>query len=136
MGVRTKMDIDFAVGFGASLDDTLFERVQTALLDTLDHAAAQVVTLSGSEVDFEVAMGDVAQGRMLYVEAEGDIEVNLNGTGTDPIVLTRPIDPASSSAADLKAYLLTTATFTSVHLTNSLATSVRVKVCIVGDLVA
>lgn len=137
MGVRTKMDIDFAVGFGASLNDCAFGRVSTNLLDTLDHVSSQVVTLAAAEADTEISMGDVASGRMLFIEAEGELEVNLSGTGTDPIVVTRPINPASSSAGDLKAFLLTTATFTSVHLTNPDATnSVRVRVCIVGDLVS
>ena len=135
MSVRTSLSLGFSVGFDNALDDCVFNRDQTAILDTLERASSQVISLSGSEVDWEVAMGDVAEGRILYVEADGDIEVNLNGISTDPLILTRAIAPSASSAADLKSYLFTTATFTSVHLTNTLATAVRVRVCIVGDLV-
>lgn len=137
MGVRTQTIIGLSVGFGASLDDTIFQRDLSELLDTLDHASAQVLTLAGAEADTEVSMGDVTAGRLLYVEAEGEVEVNLSGTGTDPIVVTRPISSASSSASGVKAYLLTTCTFSSVHLTNPDATNtVRVRVLIAGDLVS
>ena len=136
MGVRTQSTIGFSVGFGASLNDCAFGRDLSELLDTLDHVSSAVFTLAADDADIEVSMGDVTQGRMLYVEAEGEVEVNLSGTGTDPIVVTRPIDSSSSSASDVKAYLLTTATFSSVHLTNPSSTeSVRVRICIVGDLV-
>jgi len=137
MGVRTQTTIGLSVGFGASLDDSIFQRDLSELLDTLDHASAQVITMAGAEADTEISMGDVADGRLLYVEADGEVEVNLSGTGTDPILVTRPISSASSSAYGVKAYLLTTATFTSVHVTNPSATSsVRVRVLIAGDLVS
>lgn len=136
MGVRVQTTIGLSVGFGASLDDCIFQRDLSELIDTLDHASSFAMTLAASAADIEVPMGDIAAGRLLYVEAEGEIEVNLSGVGTDPILITRPIAPASASAGDLKGYLLTTATYTSVHLTNpSVTESVRVRVCLVGDLV-
>lgn len=137
MGVRTHIELSVNAGFGASLDDTLFQRDVSELLDTLDHAVAQVITLAGGEADYEVNFGDVTQPRLVYVEAEGDVDVKLWGSGGQAVAVRRPIDPASSSAADILSFLLMTGTFTSMHITNADATnSVRIRVLIVGDLVS
>jgi len=136
MGVRTSVEIGIQVGMEASLDDTVFSRDVSELLDTLDHAVVQVITLAGGEANYQVAFGDVTQPRTLYIEAEGDVDVKLWGSGGQAIEVRRPIDPAASGAEDVLAYLLMTGTFTSLHLTNDDATnSARVRVLIVGDLV-
>lgn len=97
MGVRVQTTIGLSVGFGASLDDCIFQRDLSELIDTLDHASSFAMTLAASAADIEVPMGDIAAGRLLYVEAEGEIEVNLSGVGTDPILITRPIAPQAQA---------------------------------------
>lgn len=134
MGVRTSVEIGVSVGFGASLDDLVFQRDVSEVLDTLDHASAFVITLAGAEADTQIPFGDVTQPRMLYLEANGDVTVKLNGTGGDSILVKQP---TSDSTSTTPAYLLTTAQFSTLHLTNPDASnSVRVRIVIVGDLVA
>lgn len=137
MGIRTHVEVSVTAGLGATIEDVIFNRDISELLDTLDRATAMVVTLAGGETDFAVSLGDIAQGRMIYVEADGEVDVKLFGAGGTALPVKRPINPASSSAADVIAYLLATCQFTSLHLTNPDATnSVTVRVLIVGDLVA
>jgi len=136
MGVRSFVELSVQIGVGASLDDKIFDRDVSELLDTLDHATVQVITLAEAEALFAVGLGDVTAPRLLYIEAEGDIDVRLWDSGGQAIAVRRPIDPLSSSAADVLAFLLLTGTFSSIYLTNASATnSVRVRVMIAGDLV-
>lgn len=136
MGTRTQIEMSINAGFEASLEDTIFQRDVSVLCDTLDHASVFVYTLDGDEALVPVSFGDVTEPRLLYIEAEGDIDVRLWGSGGQAIEMRRPIDPASSDAATYISYLLFTGTFTSIHLTNDTDNSCRVRILIVGDLVA
>lgn len=79
MGVRTNSEVSFQIGQDNTLDDFLFERDFTQLLDTLDHAASHKITLIASEQDYDVPFGDVADARIVYIEADGEFEVVFGG---------------------------------------------------------
>lgn len=135
MGLRTKVDIQVAIGFDNDLDDTAFERALTELLDTTERVVTQNVSLDPSEADTPVSFGDVASARLVYIEADGEITYKVDGIGNQARVLSRMVQPSSTQAPNLKAYALMTEVMTSLHVTNPSATDVRkLKVCIVGDL--
>ena len=87
MGVRTNTVLSLEVGQDNSLDDCLFERSFTELLDTLDHAVSQVITLEANTTNLAVPMADVTQARLIYIESDLEIEVVFGGaTATAAIV--------------------------------------------------
>ena len=79
MGVRTNTVLSLEVGLNNSLDDCLFERSFTELLDTLDHAISQVLTIESGTSNLAIDMGDVTQARLIYVESDLEIEVTFGG---------------------------------------------------------
>jgi len=80
MSVRTLLDLSFQIGLDNSLDDSLFERSCSQILDTLDHASAGVLTLAALQTNVVLPFGDVAEARILYIEAEdGDVSFTLGG---------------------------------------------------------
>jgi hypothetical protein len=81
MGLRTSTEIEFLVGHDNSLtSDMAFEGLITgAMLDTLDHVESGVYDLAAGEQNVPVDFGDVAQCRILYLEANGEIDVTLGG---------------------------------------------------------
>ncbi len=80
MSVRTYLDLEVQIGLENSLDDSLFERSCSQLLDTLDHANAGVLTLDSLQTNVSLAFGDVTEARIVYIEAEdGDIRFTLGG---------------------------------------------------------
>jgi hypothetical protein len=79
MGVRTSTVLSLEVGLNNSLDDCLFERSFTELLDTLDHGVSQVLTVEAGTSNLAVDMGDVAQARLIYIESNLEIEVTFGG---------------------------------------------------------
>lgn len=79
MGVRTNTVLQVEVGQDNTLDDSLFERSFTALLDTLDHATSQVLTLEASTTNYAVPFGPVTQARIIYIESDLEIEVSFGG---------------------------------------------------------
>jgi hypothetical protein len=79
MGVRTNTVLSVEVGQDNTLDDSLFERSFTALLDTLDHATSQVLTLDASTTNYAVPFGAVTQARLIYIESDIEIEVSFGG---------------------------------------------------------
>lgn len=135
MSLRTKIDIQIAVGWDNNLDDTAFERALTEMLDTTERVVTQNVSLAALEADTPVSFGDVASARLIYIEADGEITYKLGGIGQQARVLSRMVQPTSTQAPTLKAYALMTEVAASLHVTNPHATEVRkLKVCIVGDL--
>ncbi len=135
MGLRTQVEFAVAIGFANALNDTAFEREVTELLDTMERVSSGQTRLAESAALIALPMGGVTTGRLLYLEASAECLVRLNGSGNDPISLKRMVDPASTQASRLVAYLLLTAEFTSVHLSNESTTAVvDVRYCIVGDL--
>jgi hypothetical protein len=135
MSLRTKVDIQVAVGFDNDLDDTAFERALTEMLDTCERVVTQTISLDPSETDTPVSFADVAQARLVYIEADGEITYRANGIGEQSRTLSRMTAPSSTQAPNLKAYALMTEVITSLHVSNPNATDGRrLKVCIVGDL--
>lgn len=130
--MRVQSFVNLVVAFDPTMTDWAFRREVSELYDTLQHVTAHTATLAALEA-FALPMGDVAQGRTLLIEADREISVSLDGN--DPILVSRPIDPAASSAADLQATLFLTGEFTTVTVTNRSATeATRLRACVVGDV--
>jgi len=80
MSVRTFIDMNFQIGLDNSLDDSLFERTCSQLLDTLDHATGGVVSLAALQTNVTLPFGDVTEARIIFIEAEdGDVRFTLGG---------------------------------------------------------
>jgi hypothetical protein len=138
MSVRTLIELSISAGFGTSTEDTLFERDFSQLDDTLEHALSFTRTLpaSGTPPDVEVPLDGITDIRLVYIEADGELQVKLFGTDGDALSLERPIDPTATSAGEKKAVFCAHISPASIHLVNPSATDdVNVKVCVVGDLV-
>ena len=88
MGVRTKTELSVEVGIDNSLDDCLFERSFTELLDTLDHATSQKITLAASTSNLPLDFGDVTQARLIYIESNLEIEVSFGGAAATAASVT------------------------------------------------
>jgi len=135
MSLRTKVDIQVAVGFDNDLDDTGFERALTELLDTTERLVTQTISLAAAETDYEVSFADVAEARLIYIEADGALTYRIGFNGSERALV--PMAPtASTQLSTLKAYSLATEVAAPpLYLTNPSSTDARkVKVCIVGDL--
>ncbi len=87
MGVRTNTVLSLEVGLNNSLDDCLFERSFTELLDTLDHAISQVLTVESSTTNLAIDMGDVTQARLIYIESDLEIEVTFGGAAATAAIV-------------------------------------------------
>ncbi len=79
MGLRTKMEASIEVGRDGALDDLSFEDDLSELFDTLDHVEHGVYDLDASEQDAAVDFGDVAESRVVYFTADGEVEVVFGG---------------------------------------------------------
>jgi hypothetical protein len=79
MSVRVQTTASLQVGFDSSLDDCAFDRTASELLDTLQDCYSETDTLAASEQNREISFGGVTTGRIVYVEAEGDIDVTFGG---------------------------------------------------------
>ena len=88
MGVRTNTVLQIQVGLDNTLDDCIFERSFTALLDTLDHATAQKLTIAASTTNLSIEFGDVAQARLLYIESDLELEISLGGSAATAASVT------------------------------------------------
>jgi hypothetical protein len=133
MGIRSNVEFAIQLGLNNSLSDTMLEREKAEVLDTMQRSTIVQMQLAASATAQAVAMGGVATGRLLYVEADAEVTLLINGT--EIVVLKRMVDPASTQADDVCAYALLTAEFTSLSLTNPSATAaVNVTIAIVGDI--
>lgn len=79
MGLRTNIELTVQFGQDNALVDPFYDRSFTQLLDTLDHGVSHVITMAAAETNFIVPFGDVAIARILYVEADGELNVTLGG---------------------------------------------------------
>lgn len=79
MGVRTNSEITFQIGRDNALTDKLLDEGLSSLLDTLDHATVHEATLAAGESNYLVPFGDVTQGRLVYIRANGAIRVTPGG---------------------------------------------------------
>lgn len=80
MGIRASTTLSLQVGQDNSLDDIIFDRDISEMIDTLEHAVAHKLTLDALEDDVDVSFGDVAQARLIYIEADGEFEVVFGGS--------------------------------------------------------
>jgi hypothetical protein len=88
MGLRTKTDLSIEVGLENALDDLVFERDLCDTLDTLDRHSCKTILLEAGTSNLAVDFGDVAQGRLVYIEADGEIEVAFGGSAATAAVVT------------------------------------------------
>lgn len=90
MGIRTLIELSLQVGMDNRLDDgsLIFDRDIEELLDTMDNAQPGTGTLGAGETNRSLPLGAIAQGRLLYLEAAGDINVYINGVAATPAVKT------------------------------------------------
>jgi hypothetical protein len=79
MALRTHTQVSLQVGLDSATDDLVFDRDICELLDTLDHAAAHVLLLEAGTTNYSVPFGDVAQGRLIYIEGDGEFQVAFGG---------------------------------------------------------
>lgn len=79
MGVRTSVDLAIQVGFDNGLDDLAFDRNLSEVLDTMEDVQSGSGSLAAGVTNRQLDLGDVQQGRLLYVEADGPLEVYING---------------------------------------------------------
>lgn len=110
MGVRTFVDLALKAGLDNSLDSgsLIFDRVLQETEDTLDKA--QTVAnqqLAASEANVVVDKGDIEAIRLLYIEADRDLDVYLGGqpaTGAalDASGATYPTGFAGGETLDLE----------------------------------
>jgi hypothetical protein len=90
MGTRSLVELAFQLGENNSLkagnlvaDVNLSEQV-----DTLDKALSVSGTLAASEVNTLIGKGDIGTIRLLYIEADGDVNVFLGGVAATVAMLT------------------------------------------------
>jgi len=90
MGTRSLVELAFQLGENNSLkagnlvaDVNLSEQV-----DALDKALSVSGTLAASEVYTLIGKGDIGTIRLLYIEADGDVNVFLGGTDATTAVVT------------------------------------------------
>jgi hypothetical protein len=89
MGLRTKTELSIEVGLDNALDDLVFERDVSEVLDTLDRHCSKTILLEASTTNLNVPFAvDVAQARLIYIEADGEIEVSFGGAAATGAVVT------------------------------------------------
>lgn len=136
MSVRTLIELSITAGFGTSIEDSFFERDFSQTDDTLENGKAVKRTIAAEEENVEIPLEGITDIRLVYIEADGELDVKLFGTGGSSLSLERPIDPASSSAGEKRAIFCAHISPASLHLSNlSLTDDVNVRVLLVGDLV-
>lgn len=79
MSIRHSIALALQVGQDTTLDEKMFDGSIEAELDSLDHCEAGTYTLDIGDVNIEVDFGDVAEARIVWIEADGDFEVSLGG---------------------------------------------------------
>ncbi len=88
MGIRIKNELRVQAGFDNSLDDCFFDRSVSELLDTLDHGNASILLLEAASTDVPIPFGNVAQARIIYIEADGEFQVEFGGAAATGAVVT------------------------------------------------
>lgn len=80
MSLRTSIDLGVKVGLDNSLDSPIFDRVIEEIVDTLDHAMVHAGDLAAGQANVLLNKGDIDKILLLYVEANGELQVFLGGT--------------------------------------------------------
>lgn len=79
MSIRHFIELALQVGQDITLDEKMFDGAISATLDSLDHCEAGTYTLDAGDTNVQVDFGDVAEARIIWIEADGDFEVSLGG---------------------------------------------------------
>jgi hypothetical protein len=88
------------------------QAVSQVIEDSLDTAESGTFILAASEADYALPLGKVATGRILYIEADGEFTVKLDGEVTGHTIKT--------DGSGLKAKIFLSGSFTSApQLTNA-----------------
>lgn len=77
MSVRTKVDINIEVGGENDLTNCLFGRELNELVDTLDDSKDETGLLAAGQTNRSIDLGDVQQVRLVYIEADAEIDVSF-----------------------------------------------------------
>ena len=135
MSLRTSVSIDVAVGFNNDLVDLAFEKSKVELLDTCEDVTTKTIVLNPAQVDAAISFDEVSESRLIYIEADAEIDVKFGSALATAIRLSRMVAPASTQAPNLCAYGVFTVVTGALFLSNPSATEeVRAKICIVGNL--
>lgn len=87
MSVRTQVKISIAVGGDNDLDNCLFDRDLEELVDTLEDSKDETGLLAAGETNRSIDLGDVQQVRLVYIEADAEIDVSFGaGVATGAVV--------------------------------------------------
>lgn len=87
MGVRTKVDINIEVGGENDLTNCLFGRELNELVDTLEDSKDETGLLAAGATNQSIDLGDVQEVRLVYIEADGEIDVSFGaGAATGAVV--------------------------------------------------
>lgn len=88
MGLRVSNNLELRIGRENGLSDLVFDAALSQLFDTLDHASVGTVTLAAGETNYVLPFGDVAQGRLLYLEATGPVRLTPGGALSTAAIVT------------------------------------------------
>lgn len=80
MALRIQTTLNLVAGIDG-LTPRIFggDSVLSELLDTLAHGESATYTLQGGEQDVALGFGDVLQARLVYLEGDGEFEVEFGG---------------------------------------------------------
>lgn len=88
MAVRTKVDISVQVGAESDLNNCLFSRELSELLDTMEDSKDETGLLAAAETNRSIDLGDVQQVRLVYIEADAEIDVSFGGAAATAAIVT------------------------------------------------
>ena len=80
MGVRHSVEMTLDVGLGATVSPALFSGSVSQLMDSLARVESGTYELGAGEQNVQVDFGDVTQARLIWIDADGALEVTLGGT--------------------------------------------------------
>lgn len=80
MGIRSNVDITVQIGFDNALTNKAFDASLSQLLDSMERVATKTYELAASETNLAVDFDDIAEGRLLYIEADGDLNFTIGGS--------------------------------------------------------
>ena len=80
MSLRTSVDLSVQIGADNDLSNLVASRgLPTQLFDSLSNVATSTAKLAAGETNYQVPFGDVSEARLVYIEADGAIDVTLGG---------------------------------------------------------
>ena len=79
MGLRTNVAITVQAGLENDLDQCFFGTSLAEVLDTMDDGKSERGTIPASELNRSIDFGDVQIARLLYIEADGDLDLYFSG---------------------------------------------------------